>query len=138
VSYVLWAVVAMLAYGITAVFLKLALRDIPPEVTLVITNTMLVTTGVVLIVLKGESLTAHLNFGQPLLYAGLAGLTLSLSIASYYIALSRGPTSVVVPIFAMYFAVTTIVGFMFLDEEFKLTRVAGIVMAAGAVVLLTR
>lgn len=137
-SYVGWAVVAMLAYGVTAIFLKLALKDIPPEVTLVITNTILVLSGIALIVYRGESFTDHISVSRPLLFAGLAGLTLSLSITSYYIALSRGATSVVVPIFAMYFAVTTIIGFIFFGEEIKLTRILGVLLAGSAIFLLTK
>lgn len=137
-SYVGWAVVAMLAYGVTAIFLKLALKDIPPGVTLVITNSILVLSCIVLIVYRGESFAAHISANRPLLFAGLAGLTLSLSIISYYIALSRGQTSVVVPIFAMYFAVTTIIGFIFLGEEIRLTRILGVLLAGGALFLLTR
>ena len=137
-SYAGWAVVAMLAYGATAVFLKLALKDIPPEVTLVMTNTILVLSGIALIVFRGESFAEHVTIGRPLLFAGLAGLTLSLSIISYYMALSRGETSVVVPIFAMYFAVTTIISFIFLDEDIKLTKILGVLLAGGAIFLLTR
>ena len=137
-SYIGWAVVAMLAYGVTAVFLKLALKDISPGVTLVTTNTILVLSGVALILYRGESFAAHFTVNRPMLFAVLAGLTLSLSIISYYIALSRGQTTVVVPIFASYFAVTTIIGFIFLGDDIKLTKILGVLMAGGAIFLLTR
>ena len=137
-SYVAWAFVAMVAYGVTAVLLKLTLRDIPPGVAIVITNAVLVLGGVGLIMYRGESFLAHFAISRPMLLAVLAGLTLSLSIISYYIALSRGPTSVVVPIFAMYVLVATAIGFAFLGEEIKPTRVIGVVLAGGAIFLLTR
>ncbi len=129
---------AMGAYGVTVVFVKLALRSVPPEVALVVTNTILVVVGIGLVLFRGESVTAHLGLSRSTLYLGLAGLTLSLSIASYYIGLSRGPASVVVPIFALNFAVAGTLGFLFLGEEFRATRILGILMAGGAVVLLTR
>ena len=137
-SYVGWAVVAMLAYGVTAVFLKLAMRGIPPLVTLVIANSILVLSGIVLILYRGESLAVHLAANRHLMFAGLAGLTVSLSIVCYYTGLSRGPASVVVPIFAMYLAVTVIAGCVFLGEEIKLTKMLGVLLAAGAIYLLTR
>ena len=137
-SYVAWAFVAMTAYGVTAVLLKLTLRDIPPGVAIVITNAVLVLAGVGLVMYRGESFLAHFAISRPMLLAVLAGLTLSLSIISYYIALSRGPTSVVVPIFAMYVLVATAIGFAFLGEEIKPTRVIGVVLAGGAIFLLTR
>jgi uncharacterized membrane protein len=71
-------------------------------------------------------------------YVGLAGLTLGVSIISYYIALSRGPVSIVAPIFAMNFAVAGILGILFLGESITVTRLAGLALAAGAIVLLAR
>ncbi len=137
-SYVWWAIIAMVGYGVTAVLLKSGLRTIPPEVALVITNSILVAVGVGLVVLKGESVAPHLNLARPTLLVLMAGLTLSVSISSFYMALSRGPASAVVPIFAMNFAVASVLATVFLDEGIKLTRVAGIVLAAGAIVLLAR
>ncbi|MXY44946.1 MAG: hypothetical protein F4Y50_12990, partial [Dehalococcoidia bacterium] len=101
-SYVGWAFVAMAAYGVTAVLLKLALKDIPPGVAVVITNLVLVLAGVGLVIYRGESFTAHMTISRPMVWVLLAGLMLSLSIVSYYIALSRGPTSVVVPVVGMF------------------------------------
>ena len=137
-SYVGWTVVAMLGYGVTAVFLKLAMRGMPPLVALVLGNSILVLAGIGMILYRGESFFAHLTASRHLLFTGLAGLTLSLSIASFYTALSRGDASVVVPVFAMYFAVTVIVGCAFLGEQITLSKLLGVVLAAGAIYLLTR
>ena len=38
----------------------------------------------------------------------------------------------------MYVLVATFIGFAFLGEEVKLTRVAGVLLAGGAIFLLTR
>lgn len=137
-SYIWWAIVAMGGYGTTVVLLKLALRQLPPSVALVITNTILVLAGIGLVLYQGERVTSHLGLNQTSLIIFAAGLTLSLSIISYYIALSSGPTSVVAPIFAMNFAVASIIGFLLLGESMTFTRVLGVLFAATAVVLLTR
>ena len=68
----------------------------------------------------------------------VTGLTLSLSIISYYLALSRGPASVVLPIFAMSFAVATVLGILFLGEDIRATKVVGVGLATVSIVLLTR
>ena len=68
-SYVGWAFVAMTAYGVTAVLLKLALKDIPPGVAIVITNAVLVLAGVGLIIYRGESFTDHIEVSRPMLLA---------------------------------------------------------------------
>ena len=137
-SYVGWAVVAMVSYGVTAVFLKVSLRHFPPEVALVITNSILVATGLGLVIFRGQSIPEYINFGWPTMAIVLAGATLSVSIVSYYLALSRGPATAVVPIFAMSFAVASILSIVFLGEGIKVTRVTGMALGAAAIVLLTR
>ena len=130
--------IAMVGYGLTAVLLKVALRTVPPEVALVITNTMLVGSAVVLVLVRRQSIPANLSLDVPTLLLFAAGFTLSISIISFYLALSQGPSSVVVSIFAMNFAVASVLGVIFLEEGIKATRVIGVLLAAGAIVLLTR
>ena len=137
-NYILWAVLAMGTYGIMAVLLKVALKDMPFEVPLVIMNTILVVTGIVLVVVRGQSVVAHLSFSWPTLVVLMAGVALTVSVVAFYTALSRGPTSVVVPVFAMNFAVASVLGFVFLGESVSITRVLGIVLAGGSILLLTR
>ena len=137
-GYVGWAVLAMVSYGVTVALLKVALRHFPPEVALVVTNTFLVAVGLGLVAFRGESFFAHFNEMRPTLFVLAAGGSLSLAIASYYIALSRGPVSAVAPIFAMSFAVAVVLGVLLLDEPLTATRLAGMGLAAGAVFLLTR
>lgn len=137
-GYMGYALVAMGAYGVTAIFLKVGMRSMPAEVTLVITNVVLVVAGVVLAVARNQAIAPHLKMGWPLFFVILAGLTLSVSIVSYYTALSRGPVSVVVPIFGMSLAVAGTLGILFLGEEVKITRLVGFVLAGGSIFLMTR
>lgn len=137
-NYIWWAILAMVAYGINAVLLKLALRHIPAEVALAISNTMLVTAGFALVVFRGQSIVAHLNVSWSTVYLGLAGVTLTVGVVSFYTALSRGPASVVVPVFAMNFAVASILGIVFLGEGMTVQRGVGLLLAVGAIILLTR
>ena len=136
-GYVGWALVAMAGYGVTAVFLKLAFRTVPSDVALIITNTVLIVSALGLVLFRGDSF-ASLGVNRPTLYVALAGLTLSVSIISYYLALSRGPVSVVAPIFAMNFAVAGVLGLIFLGESITAARAVGLALAAGAIVLLAR
>jgi transporter family protein len=136
-GYVGWAMVAMAGYGATTIFLKLAFRSVPSDIALVVTNTLLILSALGLVLYRGDSF-ASLGQNKATLYLALAGLALSVSIISYYFALSRGPVSVVAPIFAMNFAVAGVLGILFLGESVTLVRAAGLVLAAGAIVLLTR
>ena len=58
-SYVGWARVAMGGYGVTAIFLRVAMRSISVEITLLIANLMLVAAGVALAVFRSETVVAH-------------------------------------------------------------------------------
>ena len=127
----------MLGYGVTAFLLKVVMRAVAPEVALVVTNSILVAFSVCLVIYRGESLIQGLNGGWSTLILFVAGLTLSFSIASYYLALNRGPASVVVPIFAMSFAVASVLGLLFLGEEIKVTKIVGLILAGVAIFLLT-
>lgn len=137
-GYIGWAFVAMAAYGVAVVFLKVALRDLPLGLMVVIPNVILVAAGVALMVYRGESVAEHMSLSRPMLAALLAGATLSLGIVSYYTALRAGQISVVAPIFAMYFAVTTVLGIIFLGEEMSWLKAFGVALACVAVFLLAR
>jgi bacterial/archaeal transporter family protein len=137
-GYVVWALLAMATYGLTAVFLKLAFRGISPAVALIVANLAVVAAGVVWLNVQGISAQRQLGMNLPTLFLGLASLVLAFAIFSYYKALSLGPASVVVPIFALSFTVAAILGFIVLGETFSLTRGLGLVFAALAIILLTR
>ncbi len=137
-TFIGWAIVAMCAQGISVTFLKYTLRSVPPETALIFTNGILVIAGVVWALARGSNVTNQLGFNQPTTLMLVAGLLISVSIISYYKALSAGPASVVVPIFAMSLAIASVLGFVLLDEPVKLTRVVGLATATGSIVLLTR
>ena len=137
-SHIALAIFAMVGYGVTAFLLKVVIRTTGPEVALVFTNSILVAFSVGMMFYRNQSLAASLNAGWATVVLIVTGLTLSFSIISYYLALSRGPASIVVPIFAMSFAVASILGLIFLGEEVKITKVGGLILAAIAVLLLTR
>ena len=125
-GYIGWSLIALAAYGVTTILLKLALRNIPPEAAAAITNTMLVGSAVVYATYRGINIPQQLSQGVSTVYLLLAGVTLSVGIISFYIALSRGPVSVVAPIFGMNLALVSIVGFILLGEPVNTTRVLGI------------
>ena len=136
-NYLIWALIAMFFYGITAVLLKIGLKNSNAEIALIITNVILVLGGISIAFFKG-SLFTKWPLGWPLIFLSLAGVTLVISIASYYTALSKGPMLIVVPIFSMSFAVASILGIIFLGEEINMLKVTGLILAATAIVMLTR
>ncbi len=137
-SYIAWAIIAMVAYGIMITLLKFSLRSIPPEAAVFVTNTILVISALLWAIYRGVKIPEHLALNQPTLLLLLAGVVLSVSIISFYMALSRGPASTVAPLFGMNIAVVSVLGFLVLKEPVNPERVIGILMAGGAIFLLTR
>jgi transporter family protein len=137
-AYLPWALAAMLTYGTVAVLIKLAFRGIPAPTVLWMANVFVVVGGLGWSLLRGHGLAVGLGWNAATGWLALAGVVLAASILSYYRALSLGHASVVVPIFALSFTVATVLGFIVLGEPVKATRVAGVVLAAAAIVLLTR
>ena len=137
-SYIGWVFIAMLTYGIMAVLLKISLRNIPPEVAVLVTNVILVISALAWALFRGIKILDHLTFNQPTLFLLLAGIVLSCSVISFYMALSRGPVTAVLPIFGMNVAGASVLGFLVLGEPVNASRISGLILAGGAVFLLTR
>jgi transporter family protein len=138
VSYVAWAVLAMITYGVSTFMLKYVFRTVSPAAGLMIANLFVVFAGAGWMFLQGRDSLKELGWNGVTALLLLAGVVLAMSIVSFYKALSIGPATVVVPIFALSFAVVALLGFTILGEPIKPTRVVGIVLAASAIVLLTR
>ena len=137
-GYLPWALFAMVTYGLTAVLLKLAFRGISPAAGLVVANVAVVTAGLGWMAVVGAGATRGLGANAATAWLGTAALVLSVSILSYYKALSLGPVSVVVPIFALSMTIAVVLGFLVLGEPIKPVRIAGIGFAALSILLLTR
>jgi len=132
--YLLWAVVALLGYTLVPPLVKLATAEIPNEVVLVISNGILLVVGIGIVLVSDISVAPYLSHDRAI-YAYAAGIALTVGIIAYYRALAAGPVSVVVPIFGMFIATSSIVGIAVLDEPLTARKVSGIALAIAAVYL---
>ena len=132
--YLVWAIIALLGYTAVPPLVKLATADIPSDVVVLISNGILVIAAVGIILTADVSVTPYLTHERSI-YAYGAGIALTVGIISYYRALAAGPVSVVVPVFGMFIATSSIIGIAFLDEPLTGRKVAGIGLAVAAVYL---
>jgi len=133
-DYLLWVIVALVAYGLMAPLTSVVTSDVPPAVALFLSTTIfLCLTAVVLVVTGTGTISDVTSPSAQIVY--VAGLFLSAGILAYYQALERGPVSVVVPIYGLFIVGSSIIGIAFLGEELTATRAAGIVVAAAAIYL---
>jgi transporter family protein len=105
-SYVLWAVIGMIGYSVTATLVKLATQSgrFSSYFVLMISSAMVVATSTTITILRGDMKTFsrdNLVSADGMLALG-AGVALVIAVVFYFLALSEGPTSVVVPIYGMF------------------------------------
>lgn len=136
-NYLVWSVVALGAYSLVAPLMRLATAGegaIPSTVAAFVSNTVLVVATLGVIAATNQDVVDHL--GDPRMrYVLAAGLCLSVGIIAYYRALSVGRVSVVAPVFAMFFVVSSAVGVVVLDEPVTARKLLGVGFAVVAVIL---
>lgn len=135
-EYLLWVIVALVAYGLMAPLTSVVTTDVPPAVALFLSTTIfLCLTAVVLVVTGTGSLSDVSSPSAGIVY--VAGLFLSAGILAYYQALERGPVSVVVPIYGLFIVVSSVIGIVAFDEALTPRKMAGIFFSVLAIVLIS-
>ncbi len=66
-----------------------------------------------------------------------SGLAYGLALVFFFLALRRGPASVVVPLSGMYIVVPAVLGYVVLKEQLSLSHLLGLVCAGLAVLFLS-
>jgi len=139
-SYLLWAGIGMIGYSVTALLVKLATQSgrFSSYFVLMVSSAMVVATSATITVLRGDirAFSRH-NFGSTDgLFALGTGVALVVAVVFYFLALSEGPASVVVPIYGMFIVGGAVLGLIFLHEPFTLRKALGILLAAISVYLI--
>jgi transporter family protein len=103
-----------------------------------ISSAMVVATSTAITILRGDMKTFsrdNLASSDGMLVFG-AGVALVIAVVFYFLALSEGPTSIVVPIYGMFIVGGAVLGLVFLHEPFTLRKALGILLAAVSVYLI--
>ena len=134
-NYLVWTVVALVAYTVFPPLVSIATREMPSNVVTLIATTMLATGALgVSLVQEDEILTYVTDAAAP--YAYLAGISLTVGILAYYRALARGPVSVVTPVFGMFIVTSSLLSILLLGGTFSLRKGGGIGCAVLAIYLI--
>lgn len=137
VGYITWALIAMIGYSFVFLFGKLAMNGghISPYTVMTISVTIVAVASIAVTVLTGEwSLDSY--WGQNALLAYMTGVALTLAVVGYFTALSKGPASVVVPIYGLFIAGGAILGIIVLGEPVTAKKLLGIGFACVSVILI--
>ena len=71
-------------------------------------------------------------------YTFLISLLLAIGLITLYMAIQRGPVSIVIPIFSLNAIITAALGILVLEETVTVEKISGLVLAVAAIILLTR
>lgn len=137
VGHVTWAFMAMVGYSFVFLFAKLAMNDgrLPPFTVMTISVVIVAVASVLVTVATGEW-RVESYLGQYALFTYMAGIALTLAVVGYFTALSKGPASVVVPIYGLFIVGGAVLGIVVLDEPITGRKLLGIGFACLSVILI--
>jgi len=134
-SAVVFGLLTMVSWGIWIVVGNAASESMDPVTAASISYIVAAILAAGFVMVSGASLAVTPRGG---VLAGVAGLFAGIGFVSMYVGLSRGSTTVVSTLGAMYFVVAAFIGMGALGDEITVTRVAGLLLAAVGVVLVAR
>lgn len=131
-DYRLLSVFALVLWGAWSFLAKIVSSSVPPQ-SLAFWSTLATVVPVTVFALTDG--TGKWTRPNPLALG--AGLAYGLALVFFFIALRRGPASVVVPLSGMYILVPAVLGFILLKEPLTVTHVLGLTCAGLAVLFLS-
>ncbi len=133
-NYLVWAVLALLAYSLVPPLSKVAAQQVPIMVVALVSNALITVVNLGVVLYLTDSSLSSLSSSHAY-YALGAGVFLTIGVLSYFYALSIGPVSVVTPIFGLFLVGSSVVGMVALGEAVTARKLAGLSFATLAVYL---
>ncbi|MFB3923364.1 MAG: EamA family transporter [Terriglobia bacterium] len=134
--WLIYALIALIFWGITGVTQKLSTNHISTQLSFLWFAIAFV--PIALVILASVSLDWHLTtkvFALAVIGGALNGLGAYTSFAALE---HGGKASIVIPLVYLYPLVTIVLAIVFLHEKLTGVQIAGIVLAIGAAILLSR
>ena len=135
-DYLLLAIVTMILFGVHFFLVKLISRHVTGSTVAFFVQLLIVP------VLFFYIYFTHTPFlPEQKIYLGytlLISLLMAIGIITLYIAIQRGPVSIVIPIFSLNAIITAILGILILEEAVTVEKILGLVLSIAAIILITR
>ncbi|MDM9380586.1 EamA family transporter [Chlorogloeopsis sp. ULAP01] len=132
VSWFTYALVSLFLYGCWGFFSKLATNYINPKSALIYDILGAIFVGLVFITVNNLEWRGDI---RGVFYAVITGVTGTLATLFYLVAVSKGSSSIVLPLTSLYPAITVILAFFILKEPMTLRHGIGIILAIFAIIL---
>ena len=133
----IWAFLSAIFASASAVFGKVGLEDMDPDLATLI-RTLVVSIFLPLLIIATGKLTLPFALSQQTWgFIILSGLASGLSSFCFFRALKQGDASLVVPVDRLSLLVVALIGFAFLGERPSIIGWAGLLFVAGGGILLS-
>ncbi|WP_440990942.1 EamA family transporter [Haloarchaeobius baliensis] len=132
-SPVVFALLAMVTWGLWAVLADAATQSTSPTVAMIVSYLVGTALAGAYVLTRPNPVTYT---REGLLLAVGAGVFSGIAAVAFYAGLERGSTGVVTTVSALYFVVAAVLGVVLFDEPVTLQRVGGVGFAVVAVALL--
>ena len=134
-GWALLAVVSAIAAGITSVFAKAGLEDVPSHLGNAVRTGIVLALSLGVLVWSGEHQKTGTLTGRAWLFLGLSGLATAVSWVAYFKALSIGDATRVTAIDKASLVVTMVLAIMFLGERFSWKAGMGVALIVAGSLL---
>ncbi|MBA7471628.1 MAG: EamA family transporter [Bradyrhizobium icense] len=135
-SWQFWAVLSAVFAALTAIFAKVGVEDINPDLATLIRTVIVLMTLSLILFATGKISGAGPISGKSWLFLLLSGLGTGASWICYFRALKLGPATLVAPIDKLSVVLVALFGVVFLGERPSWNGWLGIALiAAGAVLI---
>ncbi len=131
-DYRLLAIFTLLLWGIWGFLTKILTRDTPAE-TIALWSTIASIVPILIYTLS----VGTMRWVKTAPIAFLSGAAAGLATVFFYLAMKKGPASVVIPLTGMYIIVPTVLGYLVLKEPLNLKHLIGLGFAILAVLFLS-
>ncbi|MBU4260342.1 MAG: EamA family transporter [Proteobacteria bacterium] len=133
-NWLLSALLAMIIYGFWGFFPKIAVSYISPQSALVFEVAGAILVGLVILFLIKFNLQFH---PKGILFAVLTGIAGMTGTLFFFAAVQKGKISIVVGLTALYPLITVMLAVIFLREPLTFKQIIGLILACGAILLLS-
>ncbi|WDQ15569.1 EamA family transporter [Rhodopirellula sp. P2] len=135
-SWQFWAVLSALAAALTAVFAKLGVKGVPPDVATFVRTIVILVFVSSLLFLSGQFSIVRSLSRRSVGFLVLSGLATGASWICYFRALDLGKAGQVASIDKMSVVLVAIIAFLFLNERLSMLATLGVLLiSAGAILV---
>jgi len=134
-AWQLWAVLSAVFAALTALFAKIGVEGVNPDLATFIRTVVIVIALAAMLLATGQFQTPGNSSPTNLLSLVLSGLATGASWVCYFRALKLGNASQVAPIDKLSVVLVALFGATFLGEKLSIMNWAGVVLIAGGAIL---